>query len=382
MRVLFDHQILDAQVCGGVSRYFYQLASTLGTGGRAQVRMPGICTDNEYFRSFSAAWGTRNVRFRSRLGERMGRVEWAKKVVGRPWRKTNFRLNRWASVKELKEQGFDLFHPTYYNPYFLEYLEGKPFVLTIYDMIHEIHPGYFKPDDETRAHKAVLARKAAGIIAISAWTKRDIVSYLDVDPAKIEVIYLANSLPEEGEEMPVPESYVLYVGSRGRYKNFRRFFLAFAELASGFPALHLVCVNPRGFRRDEWELIQGHGLERRCTNVSATDRQLAFLYRNAALFVYPSLYEGFGLPILEAFAAGCPVALSRASCFPEIAGDAAVYFDPSGVSSIADAMSRVLSGTVPVALLRQRGNERLRGFSWAATAERTAAFYGRCLRAG
>jgi glycosyltransferase involved in cell wall biosynthesis len=379
MRVLFDHQIVDAQRRGGVSRYFYQLTSALSTGDWAQVRLPGICTDNEYFRSLPVAPGSCALRLRARLAEQVGKAEWLRKAAGHAWRRANFRFNRRASVEELRKQDFDLFHPTYYSPYFLDALKGKPFVLTIYDMTHEIRPQDFRPDDRTSEYKALLAGAAAGIIAISASTKRDIVRYLHVDPAKIDVIHLANSLPAESEAVAVPESYVLYVGGRGRYKNFRRFLLAFATLAAERPALHLVCVNPKGFNQDETELIRGLGLERRCRNLSANDRQLSFLYRHASLFVYPSLYEGFGLPILEAFAAGCPVALSHTSCFPEIAGDAAVYFDPSKVSGIADAMCRVLSGTVSRDLLRQRGHERLQEFSWAATAERTAGFYRKCL---
>jgi glycosyltransferase involved in cell wall biosynthesis len=382
MRVLFDHQIVDAQRRGGISRYFYQLTSALGTGGWAQARLPGICTDNEYFGSLPAAPGARKGRLRARLAEQIGRAGWARKIAGSTWRRANTRLNRRASVEELRKQDFDLFHPTYYSPYFLDLLAAKPFVLTIYDMIHEIRPQDFKPEDRTREHKALLAGAAAGIIAISASTRRDIVKYLDVDPRKIEVIHLANSLPVEGERVAVPESYVLYVGCRGRYKNFQRFLQAFARVAAERPALHLVCVNPRGFNRAETELIRGLGMERRCANLSANDRQLAFLYRHAALFVYPSLYEGFGMPVLEAFAAGCPAAVSHTSCFPEIAGDAAVYFDPSEVSSIADAMSGVLTGAVSRDRLRQRGHERLRGFSWAATAERTAAFYRKCLGQG
>jgi glycosyltransferase involved in cell wall biosynthesis len=379
VRVLFDHQIVDAQLRGGISRYYYQLTSALRTGDWAQVRLPGICTDNEYFRSLPAAPGGCGARLRARLAEEVGKVAWLRKAAGHGWRRANFRFNRRASVEELRKQDFDLFHPTYYSPYFLDVLNAKPFVLTIYDMTHEVRPQDFSPDDRTSEYKALLAEAAAGIIAISASTKRDIVRYLNVDPGKIDVIHLANSLPVESEPVAVPGSYVLYVGGRGRYKNFRRFFQAFAQLAAERPALHLVCVNPKGFNRGEMELIQELGMERRCRNISANDRQLAFLYRNAALFVYPSLYEGFGLPILEAFAAGCPVVLSHTSCFPEIAGDAAVYFDPSKVSAMADAMSRVLSDTVSREQLRQRGRERLQGFSWAATAERTAVFYKRCL---
>jgi glycosyltransferase involved in cell wall biosynthesis len=373
VRVLFDHQIVDAQRRGGISRYFYELTSTIRSGGWASVRLPPICTDNELFGS-----APRGVR--SRIHRALGKTELLRKAVGRPWRQANARLNERASVRALREQDFDVFHPTYYRPYFLDSLQGKPFVLTVYDMIHELYPDYFKPDDPTRAHKAALAGAAARIIAISERTKADLVSCLNVDPDRIEVIHLANSLSGgEEEAVAVPGSYLLYVGDRNRYKNFRAFFLAYAALARSRPDLHLVCVSPKRFRRAELELIAGFGLEERCLHLRANDRQLAYLYRNAALFVYPSLYEGFGMPILEAFAAGCPVALSDASCFPEIAGEAGLYFDPSSVASIAAALERGLACRESRRRLIREGRERLKRFSWAATAERTAAVYERCV---
>ncbi|HEY0555624.1 MAG TPA: glycosyltransferase family 1 protein [Thermoanaerobaculia bacterium] len=375
MRVLFDHQIVDAQLCGGISRYFYELTSTIRDAGWASVRLPPICFENEHF-------GPPPGGIRSRIYRALGRTELLRKAIGRPWRQANSRLNERASVRALREQEFDVFHPTYYRPYFLDPLQGKPFVLTIYDMIHELHPEHFRPDDPTAAHKAALAGAAARIIAISERTKADIVSCLNVDPERIEVIYLANSLDCGEEAVAVPESYLLYVGDRNRYKNFPALFLAFAALARSRPDLHLVCVSPKRFRCAELDLIEEFGLEGRCVHLRANDRQLAYLYRHASLFVYPSLYEGFGMPILEAFAAGCPVALSDASCFPEIAGEAGLYFDPSNVASIAAALERGLACRESRRRLIREGRERLKRFSWATTAERTAAVYERCVGEG
>ena len=385
MRVLYDHQIMDAQVRGGVSRYFYQLVSTLRSRDLVVLRLPQIYTDNEYFEPLLAELDCRRTGIRSRLIQRLrrlGRANRTTREIERAWRRTRLRLNRRASAEELRRQDFDLFHPTYYDPYFLGDLRGKPFVLTIHDMIHEIYPEHFRAGDKTREHKAVLARAAARIIAPSPCTKADIVKYLGIDPAKIEVIPNASALPSEPESVAVPERYVLYVGGRGRYKNFKNFFLAFARLAAALPDLHLVCAGQCAFDAAERELIAEYGLASRCLCISANDRQLAFLYRQASLFVYPSLYEGFGLPILEAFACGCPVALSDTSCFPEVAGDAAVYFDPGSPLAIAAALERVLLDGEARRRLIQRGHARLENFSWAATAERTARVYAECLRAG
>ncbi|MFL6234600.1 MAG: glycosyltransferase family 4 protein [Thermoanaerobaculia bacterium] len=379
MRILFDHQVMDAQVRGGISRYFHQLISTLESRALAEIQLPPVYTDNECFRPLLSELGLQRNGVRSLLMQNIRKAGLPRKEIERAWRRTKHRHNQQAAIRKLREQSFDLFHPTYYDPYFLDHLKGKPFVLTIYDMIHEMFPDYFKPDDRTREHKAILAREAAGIIAISSSTKMDILRYLDVDPGKIEVIHLASSLPGESEEIAVPGDYVLYVGERCRQKNFRAFLLAFASLAATFPGLHLVCASQKGFDRSELDLIQRLGLSGRCVSLSTNDRQLTFLYENAVLFVYPSLYEGFGLPVLEAFAASCPVALSDTSCFQEIAGDAALYFDPSNVTSIQKALEKLLSDSALRQALARRGQERLQRFSWTATAERTVAVYKRCL---
>jgi glycosyltransferase involved in cell wall biosynthesis len=359
MRVLFDHQIMGTQTRGGVSRYFCELLSALRRDDLAEVRLPRIYADNEHFRPLLPAPPVLQPVLRT-----IRRAKPARKVVESVWRRARARLNQRASVQALRRQDFDVFHPTYYDPYFLDPLGKKPFVLTIHDMTHEIYPESFNPGDPTRERKALLARAAARIIAISAATKSDIVRYLDVDPGKIEVIHLANSLTGESEELAVPTRYVLYVGGRGRrYKNFADFLLAFAKLASALPDLHLICVSPKDFDRAELGLLRRLGLEDRCVSLPANDRQLAFLYEHASLFVYPSLCEGFGLPILEAFASRCPVALSYTSCLPEIAGEAALYFDPADVSSIERALATAFFDPASCQTLIQRGQERLKRFS-------------------
>jgi glycosyltransferase involved in cell wall biosynthesis len=382
MRILFDHQILDAQIRGGISRYFHQIISTIQGRGLAEIRLPCLYTDNEHFHPFLSELGLRRNGARTLLVQKLRGTKLASREVERSWRRTKQRLNKRATIDELKSQNFDLFHPTYYDPYFLDHLRGKPFVLTIYDMIHEMFPGYFNPCDKTSEHKALLAREAAGIIAISSSTKADILRYLDVDPGKIEVIHLASFLNGESEEIAVPGHYVLYVGERCRHKNFRTLLLAFANLAAAFPSLHLVCASQKSFDRSELDLIRTLGLAGRCASLPVDDEQLAFLYRKAALLAVPSLYEGFGLPVLEAFAAGCPVALSETSCFPEIAGDAAVYFDPSDVTAIERALERLLADSALRQKLMRRGQERLQSFSWATAAEQTVAVYRKCLPDG
>ena len=360
IRVLYDYQTFHAQRFGGISRYF---AEIVRHASRIEPQTAVRFSMNQYI---------------SRAG-----VKGHTAVPMRPYKIMSgfFRdINRRASLKALGRGAFDIFHPTYYNPYFLDALHGKPFVLTVHDMTHERFPQYF-PCDPTPGYKKLLASKAARIIAISQCTKRDIMEFLGVEEERIDVIYhgIDPQPLSEGRPDGLPDSYILYVGERRGYKDFKTTVEAFAMLAEGDADLRLVLTG-RPLRRDEKELFARHGVDRRVTLMSdISDTTLAQLYRHARLFVYPSLYEGFGIPILEAFAQRCPVVLSRASCFPEVAADAAEYFAPGSAADMASAMRRVLNDEAHSHELAEKGAARLPLFTWDETARRTEDTYMKAL---
>jgi glycosyltransferase involved in cell wall biosynthesis len=170
---------------------------------------------------------------------------------------------------------------------------------------------------------------------------------------------------------------VLFVGNRDGYKNFRRFSVAAAAVLATHPELSLALVGGVSLREDEQEVFSTAGVLDRVKQATVSDATLPTVYREAQLFVFPSEYEGFGLPILESFACNCPLAASRASCFPEVGGDAAEYFDPKSVDDIGHAMERVLGSSTRADELRRLGRERVKSFSWERTAALTAAVYRR-----
>ncbi len=361
IRVLYDYQAFHMQRFGGISRYFYELACNMR---RVDAAIDIRFSMNQYIR------GTQLVRY-TPVPKR------AFKIMEGVFRK----INRSHSLHAIRRGDFDVFHPTYYHPYFLEGLGGKPFVLTIHDMTHERFPQYFAPNDPTPHYKRLLAARAARIIAISECTKRDVMELLHVPEERIDVIYHGlNAQPLSSEKpLGVPSQYVLYVGERRGYKNFGVVAEAFARLAGSNPELHLVLTG-RPLSAEERELFIQKGIAGRVTVMSdVSDRRLASLYRNARLFVYPSLYEGFGVPILEAFAQRCPVVLSQASCFEEVAADAAVYFDPESADELEQVFSRLLSDSSLCHLLAARGAERLKGFAWEKTARETEQTYMKVL---
>lgn len=278
---------------------------------------------------------------------------------------------------------FDVIHPTHTNAYDLIPFIGKtPLVLTVHDMTHEIYPNLFK-NDPTAQRKQDYARRADRIIAISECTKRDLMAICGIEPEKIDVIHHGNSLvlPADAATRPMelPERYVLFVGRRRDYKRFDLCLKAFAELADADRELQLVCAGGGAFTPEEFSLINSLHLRGRVHQCWFTDEELAITYNRSQAFVYPSAYEGFGLPILEAFSCGAPVLCSKASCFPEIAGDGADYFPADDAAAMAAAIQRVLESQDHANGLRARGAERLTHFSWQRCAAETKATYQKAI---
>jgi len=363
LRVLYDHQIFDSQIHGGISRYFVELLRHAWQAGDPRCRLAALLSNNDYLRD---APFPRPRRF-------FPSVRWLRKgnhitAVNRRW-----------SLHCLARGDFDLFHPTYYGTYFLPRLGSRPFVLTVHDMIHELHPHAAGSGGRTAARKRLLAEKAAGIIAISESTRQDVIRLLGVPPGMVRTIHHGGPAVLERILPPPPglaAPYVLFVGQRGDYKNFATFLSAMAPLLRDDPRLRVVCAGGRAFSAAEVDAGRALGVEGRVLHVAGpSDAALASLYQHARAFAFPSRYEGFGLPVLEAFASGCPAVLARSSSLPEIGGEAAAYFDPGSEESIREAMARVLRDEGLRRAMIAAGHRRVREFSWDRTARETWAYY-------
>ncbi|MCM1505286.1 MAG: glycosyltransferase family 4 protein [Muribaculum sp.] len=357
MKVVYDHQVFSWQKFGGVSRYFVELIKHLPQDIEPQINP--LLSENVYLDDIKdiatnvSKSGIANFRIRKHL------YEW---------------LNRMRSSKALKHGDYDLIHPTYYDPYFLKRRKA-PAIVTVHDFIHERFPQYFGNASKVIKQKQRTINEADAIIAISEHTKKDLMEIYALPEEKISVVHHGATRPVDAEKVDyLPHRYVLFVGERRSYKNFHRFARAFALLAEKDNDLWLVCAG-KPFSSEEVAFLKKLGIDNRSRAMFASDGQLTYLYQNALCFVYPSIYEGFGLPILEAWAAGCPIALSNASCFPEIAGDGGEYFDPLSHQSIADAISHVIYDTHHRDSLNQRATNRLPAFTWNRTAEQTVAVY-------
>ena len=277
--------------------------------------------------------------------------------------------NQKFSIKKIKEQSFDIFEPTFYETYFLEYIKDKPFVLNIHDMIPELFPKYF-PYDTQAEHKRILCPLATHIFTPTEKTKEDLINILNINPDKISVIHRGiTSLPTpDNNILRIKKPYLLYVGTRLNYKNFIPFVNSFSNIIQKRKDLQLICTGT-DFSNDETKLIKELKIGDNIHHIFADSNILSNLYSNASAFVFPSLYEGFGLPILEAWSMGCPVLLNNASCFPEVAGDAALYFE---MNESRNDFVEVLECFLDMSddernNLIQKGFDRLTKYSWKNT---------------
>lgn len=349
MRVIYDYQIFNWQRYGGISRYFCELASRIDSFPHSQARFAAGLHINGYLE---------NDCQHLTIGKQRSSSIALNKICNR--------LNRQWSGYYLNAQPPDILHYTYYRPQLS--VKNSIKVLTVYDMIHERFPDSSKQDkDPVISLKAAMVAKVDSIICPSECSKRDLVEFCQIDPAKVTVIHHGYGLTA-----PVPiappagiKPYLLVVGERGWYKNFDRLLQAYASdpvLCSDFD---LRCFGATALTVQELALIDRLGLPRESVIwQTGSDAKLVGLYQQAALFVYPSLYEGFGYPPLEAMAAGCPVACSNVSCFPETVADAAELFDPYDVDSIAQGLKNVLYDTARSAELVKLGKQNIQRFSW------------------
>jgi glycosyltransferase involved in cell wall biosynthesis len=280
-------------------------------------------------------------------------------------------LNKMNSLQKIKKGNYDVLHPTYYDPYVLQG-NTKPLVITVYDMIHEMFPEYFSIDEKTIYNKKIMISNADRIIAISKNTKNDILKYYpNIDAGKIDIIYLGTSYKISNNQKK--ENYILFTGQRFGYKNYKSFLTAIAPLLLKYN-ISLICTG-NCFDNNEKRIIDELHIAERTICKFVSDEELIDLYSKAIAFVFPSLYEGFGIPVLEAFAAGCPAVLANTSSLPEIGGNAALYFDPYSIEDMRFAIEKVITSPSIQSELINRGKEQIKKYSWKKCAEKTIKVY-------
>jgi glycosyltransferase involved in cell wall biosynthesis len=270
-------------------------------------------------------------------------------------------------------------------------LGATPSIVTVHDLAFLRFPEQYPTLQRRYLHRLTRqsVMRANLTIAVSGHTRADIVELLDADPER--VIAVPNGVDDEfsprhgtaeldefRKERALPEEFILFVGTLQPRKNLEGLIRAYARLDPAERLPLVVVGSPGWMYQGIFDTLAGHRLEREVIFAGYADSgSLPLWYSAASVFVYPSLYEGFGLPVLEAMACGTPVITSDTSSLPEVAGDAALTVDPTDVDAISTSLRRLLNDGALRDDLRRRGVQRARAFSWRRTAERTANLYRR-----
>ncbi len=362
MRIMQDYQTFIRQKYGGIARYHYELNKNLNLqGNHSDIYV--MLSQCEYLKNEKKTINYRNKAIRNVM------------LIA-----NDIRTFIHLAINRLKKNKYDIVHVTWYKSFYLPIIAKKKnrpaIIMTVYDLIHEM-----VQDRDPVMAKGVTDRKRTmsivdGIICISENTKRDLLKYYPkLKKVPIKVIYLGASLVESSLPRIIDENYILFVGNRKDYKNFANFAMAVAPILKKDNKLFVFCAGGGAFDMDEIKLLKQQGVYKQFIQKSVSEEELASLYKNAECFVFPSLYEGFGIPILEAFGYGCPIAIHNGSCFPEIASDAAEYFDGNSVDEIRHSIEKILYNEGFAKNLVEKGKKRFELFSWEKTAEETSEFY-------
>jgi glycosyltransferase involved in cell wall biosynthesis len=357
VRVALDEQIFAIQTYGGISRMFAELAQQFIAGAVPDVELLPLQAPivNRYILDDPTLAG--------HLRAREARSAW--------WSLARY-LSRTHSMSNA-----DVVHNTFYLPHGLTPAGGTKRIVTVHDMIPELMPHTRRRLDRITLKRRYVA-SADHIICVSEATKQDLIKVYGIPKAPISVVHHGvdpRFRPDVERAEFLPEHYVLHVGHRAHYKDADAFFRAFARIANDYPDLQLLCVGGDGFSVDESRRLVDLGIRDRVSQRYLPDTLMASAYAHAEAFVFPSHFEGFGLPALEAMACGTPVVLAAATSLPEVGGDAAEYFEPGSDEDLADVLRRLMADPVRQKDLRRKGLARAAKFSWGRTAERTADAY-------
>lgn len=360
MKVLFDHQCFVNQEYGGISRYFVEIWKEFNISNLVEVDTTISYSNNEYLSEIT----------KMKYHQFLNGIDFKGKRILMNILNTSFSFSKYGA------KDYDIFHATYYDPYFLNLIDKKPFVITFYDAIHVILGDKYSilKDKRLLENQKKVLNQASAILAISENTKRDLVNYYNIPDSKVFVTHLSSNefdlIAADKYTIDIPSRYILFVGTRDFYKNFTFFVESIKNLLIQND-LYLVCAGGGTFNVDEINLFKKLHLSSRIKFYQVNNLSLPKLYMNALVFAFPSLYEGFGIPVLEAMYCNCPVAVSNVSSLPEVGGGACAYFNPNDSESIANSIAKIILDSDYRDGLIKSGQSQIKNFSWNSTAMKT-----------
>jgi glycosyltransferase involved in cell wall biosynthesis len=365
MRIIFDYQTFSIRQAGGISRYFTELAIALGSLEGADVRV-------------IAPLLASTLLARQRDDIRVTGFDLS--TVGILPTRVVRGINRVLFPLVAKSAKPDIVHETQYERSNFSF-HGAKKIITIHDMIPERFPELFPSLELHRGNIRRAIQRANMIICVSESTRRDLLELYEPCPENVRVVPLASSItPVTTKPEDEREPYFLHVGARYSYKNFLALVTAFG-ISKLWKTHRLITFSEMTFTIEELEAIDSAQIPReRIRGIGGNDSKLASYYAGATALVVPSLYEGFGIPVVEAMRCGCPVIASNISSLPEVGGDAIRCFDPREPEAIAEMMRRVAEDSTLRENMVFQGRARAARFSWNKCARETYAVYKHALR--
>ena len=362
MKIAFDYQIFSQQSYGGISRYYNRLATELLKLEQDVAIFAGAHRNN-YLSNLpnGVVKGRKFAKYPPKTAKLF-------QFANHYW--SNYQLSVWKP---------QVIHETYYSivPFASKRI---PRIITALDMIHELFSGMFNKNDTVTQRKKNAFKRADHIISISHSTKKDLIELFDISSEKISVIHLATDnfsiLNQYHSGVKYSRPFLLYVGPRAGYKNFVGFLKAVSQSQKLINEVDIVAFGGGHFLSEELIKIKSFGFkEEQVKQISGDDSVLVSLYHQALAFVYPSLYEGFGIPPLEAMACRCPVICSNTSSLPEVVGEAGEYFNPNEIEDMRFAIENVVFSEQYAEDLKNKGLQRIKSFSWEKCANETLEIY-------
>jgi len=360
MKIIFDYKIFYQQQIGGISNYFFNLGKELL---RRNHDLKFICPihKNKYLNKIKAK------------NKKAFFFKFLPSIANKLYDNINYNY----SYKFIKNFAPDIIHESYYSK--KKYNYKAKIVCTVYDMVNEIFPHSTKFARETTEMKLDTINRADKIFCISHKTKSDLMEYFGVNENKIKISYLSSGFenfkfkPQTKKEF---SDCLLFVGSRYGYKNYENLIKAYSiskNLRNNFRIIFFGGEKPGIY---EFDIIKKNKLNyNQILFFNDNDYDLSYIYTNVLALIYPSLYEGFGMPILEAMSLGCPVISSKGGALTEIGGDGIPYFDPLSVDDISFKIESTLNSTNILKETIEYGLKRSKEFSWKNCADQTLNGY-------
>lgn len=363
MKILFDHEIFYQQKAGGISNYFIHLANEL-INKNIDIKFSCPLHKNIY------------------LDQILNKYKYGFNIKKFP---TNFNflieyINNFITQKIIKNYQPTIIHRTYYSN--KNKKKNSKEVCTVYDMINEKFPNFQANSSVITEMKKKTIVNADHILCISQKTKEDLMEIFNIKEKKISVTLLASTIAKNKKNSNFVsfKNYLLFVGSRYGYKNFEGFVRAYS--ASNFLRnnFKIIAFGGEKLSKIDSEILKKNNAKiENFIFLNDNNSNLVDLYKGASALIYPSLYEGFGLPVLEAMEMGCPVISSNGGSLPEVGGSKLKYFNPNQIDSITNVLEQVLNSRETMSELIQYGFKRSLEFSWSKCASETIDVYNNVL---